>query len=146
MAAEGIIDAGCRKYSYRIVQPNTDETICAKKSYPGEVKSFTLDDANIAIEAFCSDELAKVTNPAQSPPTSEIDQWTGLSPYPQRFYRHADAFVAIMAVFTDALGIGQFEGCNRQDSDFMVKDYADRCKEILWEAVNNCKSRMKNDI
>lgn len=138
MAVEGSFDVGCRKYSYRISQPNPDETVCDAEWLPGASAAFTVDQATDAINQFCMDVTAKVTIPMQ-PESFLQDKFEDVTPFPQRNYLIDGTTLTIFAAFTNTLGINQIDGCAGKDKDFMVRDYADRCREILSEAVNNCK-------
>ncbi|KAH0026765.1 hypothetical protein KCU78_g4248, partial [Aureobasidium melanogenum] len=140
MASEGSLGAGCRSYSYRISQPNTDETICAADWLPRGRYPFTVDQATDAINQFCSDTLAQVTMPMQPEPFVQ-DPLVDVSTYPQRSYAYDGTIITIMAALTDTLGIDAGEGCG-PDIDFDVVDYGGRCSQVLQEAVNNCETDM----
>lgn len=136
MAVEGSFDAGCRRYSYRISRPNTDETLCAVDWLPRGPSPFSVEQAMNAIEQFCSDNLAKVTMPQQPEPFIQ-DPLVDVSTFPQRSYAYGNTMLTIMAAFTDTMGI-EVEGCG-PDVNFAVNEYGDRCREVLSEAVNNCE-------
>ncbi|KAG9673493.1 hypothetical protein KCU99_g4888, partial [Aureobasidium melanogenum] len=138
MASESSLGAGCCSYSYRISQPNTDETICAADWLPREQYPFTVDQATDAINQFCSDTLAQVTMPMQPEPFVQ-DPLVDVSTYPQRSYAYDGTIITIMAAFTDTLGIDAGEGCG-PDINFDVVDYSGRCSQVLQEAVNNCET------
>lgn len=140
MASSASLDVGCGTYSIKVNSPDPDQVVCQVDPafFDGQTEStFTLDNANDAIGKFCTDDKALVSNPKQPEPFLQ-DKFTDTTPYPWRYYLYGDVVIQISVAFVDTVIQADLSGCG-PDKQFQVKDYSDRCKELLGKAVNGCK-------
>ncbi|KAL9623766.1 MAG: hypothetical protein Q9160_001997 [Pyrenula sp. 1 TL-2023] len=146
MALSATLNAGCGTYSIKVTPPQPDQVFCGfhdNSIEPKYLTSYSTSDIDDAISAFCSDPNARVSNPPERMPFinglfSDIK-----SPWPHRYYRSkstdgGDTAVEIYAQFADQIMAGDLECEAGDDQQFSVKDYEERCKEVLGKAVSGC--------
>ncbi len=139
IASAGSADVGCGIYGYTISPPDPDETVCQIDPSWYQIEqetTFTLENAMDAINKFCKDDKALVSNPMQ-PDSFLQNKFTDTTPRPFRYYLYGDTVIEIFAAFADTVGVNAAD-C-KPDKDFRVKDYADDCKNVLSKSVNRCK-------
>ena len=136
MASSGSIDVGCGTYKYSITPPDPDETTCAvSPQFKSEVP-FTLDQATDAINKFCTDDKALVSNPMQ-PDAFLQNMFTDTIPRPFRYYLYGTTVIEIFAAFADTMGV-KAQDC-APDTQFKISDNTEDCKNVLLKTVNRCK-------
>ncbi|KAL9616855.1 MAG: hypothetical protein Q9160_008311 [Pyrenula sp. 1 TL-2023] len=144
MTKSASIEVGCGKYEFGVTNPNPDEVQCTLSHYAwafDDARTFSLSDANKAIDQFCTDDAAHVASPSEQQQGFYPDYNTYKGAWPHRHWRFGDTELELSAQFAQNLGSGLDKiQCKNPAKAFKVKDYADRCKELLGRALNECKS------
>jgi hypothetical protein len=142
MTPTGSIDVGCGTYSYEIFNPAPDEAKCdiGETFYNGRQRtSFTVEQANDAIPKFCADKTLNISNPIQPEGFTQFETKAS-GAYPRRWYQYKNTMIDIFAAFADTVQLNINNGCkNPTDTNFMVHDYEEACKTLLFNAVHSCE-------
>lgn len=147
MALSATFNAGCGTYSIKVTPPDPDQVFCGFHDTsidPKYLSNYSTSDIDSkAIDSFCSDPYARVSNPPERMPFLNGLFEEKKSPWPHRYYRSksadgGDTAVELYATFADQTMTGDLECEAGDDQQFMVKDYEERCKEILKKAVSGC--------
>lgn len=143
MTKSASIEVRRGKYEYEIIPPNPDKVQCTLTPCTwafDDTRTFSLSDANKVIDQFCTDDEAHVASPPEWQVGFAPDYDTYKAAWPHRRWRFGDTELELSAKLSQDKGSGLDEvRCKNPAKAFKVKDYADRCKELLGRALNECE-------